>query len=91
MSEKTVSILSQKFREIALLNEWTETTFKEIIFDSDICDWNQCTSTFHQRIFNREQLVFIIEDEEGNVFGCFINAKIDKYKWKENGHWFEKS
>ena len=36
-----------------------------------------------KRILNKGQLAFIIEDTNGNVFGGYINSKIDKYKWKD--------
>ena len=38
-------------------------------------------------MFGREKLVFVIEDTENNLFGGYINAKIDKYHWKEGDEW----
>ena len=74
-------------RNIKQIEEWSSTTFKEVVFDSDIDDWSKDTSTFDQKIFNREKLTFIMEDTEGNVFGGFVNAKIDKYVYCEYGEW----
>ncbi|BFU25178.1 trichohyalin, putative [Entamoeba histolytica] len=60
------------------LEEWTERRINNILFDSDIDDWNKNTSVFDQRIMNKEHIIIIIEDEEGNKFGGYVNSKIDK-------------
>ena len=73
--------------EIRQLEEWSGTTFKELIFDSCIHSWKQGDSEFDQIVFNREKLVFIIEDIEGHVFGGYVNAKIDKWLYCEDGNW----
>ncbi|GAB1226993.1 hypothetical protein ENUP19_0316G0013 [Entamoeba nuttalli] len=64
--------------QIQQLEEWTIRKFGNIIFDSDIDDWKVDTSVFNQRIMNKEHIIIIIEDEEGNKFGGYINSKIDK-------------
>ena len=51
-------------REFKQIEEWSLMTFKKVIFDSDIHDWNQHTSKFDQRIFNKEKFVFIIETKK---------------------------
>ena len=45
------------------------------------------TSEFDSIIYGKEKLIFIIEDRENNVFGGYINAKIDKYLYYENNEW----
>ena len=35
-------------------------------------------------LFAESPLIFLIEDTENNVFGCYINSKIDKYRYVEN-------
>ncbi|EMS15636.1 hypothetical protein KM1_032450 [Entamoeba histolytica HM-3:IMSS] len=37
-----------------------------------------CTSVFNQRIINKEHIIIIIEDTNGNKFGGYVNVKIDK-------------
>ncbi|BFU22331.1 trichohyalin, putative [Entamoeba histolytica] len=39
---------------------------------------NKSTSVFDQKIINKEHIIIIIEDEEGNKFGGYVNSKIDK-------------
>ncbi|BFU19348.1 trichohyalin, putative [Entamoeba histolytica] len=63
------------------IEEWTEKRINNILFDSDIDDWNRNTSVFDQRIMNKEHIIIIIEDEEGNKFGGYVNSKIDKVGW----------
>ncbi|BFU25442.1 trichohyalin, putative [Entamoeba histolytica] len=63
---------------IKQIEEWTERRINNILFDSDIDDWNRNTSVFDQRIMNKEHIIIIIKDEEGNKFGGYVNSKIDK-------------
>ncbi|GAB1221374.1 hypothetical protein ENUP19_0080G0011 [Entamoeba nuttalli] len=63
---------------IKQLEEWTEKRINNILFDSDVDDWNIGTSIFDQRIKNKEHIIIIIEDSEGNKFGGYVNSKIDK-------------
>ena len=69
--DKTKEIVKQ-------LEEWTERRIINIIFDSDIDNWNKNTSVFDQRIVNKEHIIIIIEDTNGNIFGGYVNEKIDK-------------
>ncbi|BFU23275.1 predicted protein [Entamoeba histolytica] len=64
--------------EIHQIEEWTERRINNIIFDSDKDNWKEDTSVFDQRIMNKEHIIIIIEDEEGNKFGGYVNSKIDK-------------
>ncbi|BFU22821.1 trichohyalin, putative [Entamoeba histolytica] len=63
---------------IKQIEELTEKRINNIIFDSDKDDWNKNTSVFDQRIWNKEYVIIIIEDSEGNKFGGYVNSKIDK-------------
>ncbi|BFU25531.1 trichohyalin, putative [Entamoeba histolytica] len=63
---------------IKQIEEWTEKRINNILFDSDIDDWNRNTSVFEERIINKEHIIIIIEDEDGNKFGGYVNSKIDK-------------
>ncbi|BFU21714.1 trichohyalin, putative [Entamoeba histolytica] len=60
------------------IEELTEKRINNILFDSDKDDWNVNTSVFIQRIMNKEHIIIIIEDEDGNKFGGYVNSKIDK-------------
>ncbi|BFU22652.1 trichohyalin, putative [Entamoeba histolytica] len=63
---------------IKQIEELTEKRISNILFDSDKDDWNKDTSVFDQRIMNKEHIIIIIEDEEGNKFGGYVNSKIYK-------------
>ncbi|BFU20928.1 trichohyalin, putative [Entamoeba histolytica] len=60
------------------IEELTEKRINNILFDSDKDDWNRNTSVFDRRIMNKEHIIIIIEDKEGNKFGGYVNSKIDK-------------
>ena len=67
------------YNQLIQIEEWTGLKCKEILFDSDIDNWSKNSSTFDSKIKGRKQLVFIVEDTEGNKFGGYIDAIIDKY------------
>ena len=76
-------ILSEK--EMNYLENWSEMIYKEMIFDSDYCDWDWGKSSFDKRLLNRGNYAIIIEDTENNVFGTFIHKSFDHYTHKING------
>ena len=39
----------------------------ETLFDSNVDDWNVYTSVFNERIIGKKQIVFLIEEEDGEV------------------------
>ena len=63
------------------LNEDTESEselihqykYKRVLFDSDIDDYSIDKSVFNAKILNRFSLLFIIETENNDKFGSFIN------------------
>ncbi|BFU23053.1 predicted protein [Entamoeba histolytica] len=71
--------MKKRKEEFKQLEEWTNRKVRSILFDSNIDDWNKNTSVFDQRIINKEHIIIIIEDEDGNKFGGYVNSKIDKY------------
>ena len=46
------------------IEEWTNKRCGNIVFDSLKDNWEHHTSEFDSKIFNRNQLLFLIEDEE---------------------------
>ncbi|BFU26526.1 predicted protein [Entamoeba histolytica] len=64
--------------EMLQLEEWTNRKVFNILFDSDKDDWKVNTSVFDQRIINKEHIIIIIEDTEGNKFGGYVNSKINR-------------
>ncbi|BFU26664.1 predicted protein [Entamoeba histolytica] len=64
--------------EMLQIEEWTNRKIDNILFDSDIDNWKVGTSIFDERIMNKENIIIIIEDEEGNKFGGYVNSKINE-------------
>ena len=64
-------------KSFSQLEEWTKLKCGEIIFNSDVDDWNN-QKVFNSRVFGKEHLVVICEDFKGNKFGGFINATVGK-------------
>ena len=57
----------------------------EVLFDSDKENWNE--NVFAMRLFIRSQLIFVIEDEEDQKFGGYLNSKIDKvFSYNDEGY-----
>ncbi|BFU22376.1 predicted protein [Entamoeba histolytica] len=74
--------------EMIQIEEWTEKRIGNILFDSDIDNWNINTSIFEERIWNKKHIIIIIKDSEGNKFGGYVNSKIDKVN---GGYWINDS
>ena len=64
--------------EINQIQQWTKKQIGEIIFSSTIDDWKTETSIFDQKLLNKNNIIIIIEDTEGNKFGGYISSTIDK-------------
>ena len=67
-------ILSEK--ESKQLADWTGLECYDIIFDSDLDDWNKDTSILNHRILDCKHVVFLIEDTNGEKFGYYSNTSI---------------
>ena len=66
------------------IEELTKMKIKETIFDTNQDNWNQNTSVFDEKIFGKEKIVVVIDDIDQNIFGAFIDSKIDRYWNSEN-------
>ena len=74
--QKVKEIVDQN--EMNKLEEWTNKKCSEVIFDSNKDDWSQNTSVFDDRVMNKSNLMFVIEDTNNNKFGGYITATINK-------------
>ena len=62
------------------LEEWTGLKCTDIVFDSNVDNWSAYTSVLNDRIIGKKQLVFLIEDEDGEKFGYYLNTEVvEKY------------
>ena len=77
------------------LEQWTGLQYGKIIFDSEKDNWSIKTSVFIDKIINKKQLAFIIEDTDNEIFGYYLNTEIvekycpvetDKYSFEFNLH-----
>lgn len=60
------------------LQKWIKRKLKTVIFDSNIHNWDVFNSEFKERIYNKSNLIFIIEDEKKNKFGYYFKSNINK-------------
>ena len=61
-----------------LWNQQTKGDF-DIIFDSTKKHgWSKENNEFSKKIFNKSKVCIVIENEDGEIFGCYINSIIDK-------------
>ena len=70
--------------QINQLEKWTGLRCGDIIFDSNVDNWSSRTSVFYERIREKKQLVFIIEDTDGEIFGYYSHTNIigKYYNWE---------
>ena len=66
--------------EMKQLEEWTNKKCLEVIFDSNVDDWSQDTSVFNLKVMNKSDLIFLIEDTNGNKFGEYIHSDIHRWE-----------
>ena len=78
-NENIENMINITHEEKEQIEEWTRMECSHIIFDSDIDDWDHQTSVFDLKVFNRNNLIFLIEDTQHNKFGGYVSATIDKY------------
>ena len=74
------------FNELHQLEEWTQMKHSEIVFDSENDDWDIDTSVFDKRVFEKSNLLFIVEDTTNNTFGYYFNETLHCYKLNIKGN-----
>ena len=60
------------------LETWCNLKCGDIIFDSNKHGWSWRNNEFRKNIFNKSKVCIVIENEDGEIFGCYINSKIDE-------------
>ena len=72
-----------KMKELKQIEEWTNLHYQQIIFDSKKDHWNLKQSIFNSQIIGKKQLLFLIENDENEIFGYYLHNKIiEKYSEK---------
>ena len=68
------------------LEQWINRKCSEIIFNSEKDCWAYEISVLNEKIIGKEHLVFLIEDDQNQKFGYYLNSKvIEEYATSENG------
>ena len=62
--------------EIIQLEEWSSTQFKNILFDSSICEYSQFKSIFDESVLNKNHLVIFINTELNGTLGGYIETSV---------------
>ena len=80
--KQKVDCLKTKIIEENEIENYIDSKFENVIFDSDRDNWSRNTSVFVNKIMGKSRLTFIIEDEERNEkFGYYLNTQVvDNYR-----------
>ena len=65
------------------LEEWTGLQSSDVLFDTDVNSWSMYTALLNERIFGKKQIVFLIEDEDGEKFGYYLHTTVKEIMWEE--------
>lgn len=77
--EKTLSDLNSS--QIKTLETWTHLTIKKILFDTEKDSWSANNCPLNSRILYKNRLLFLIENEDGQMYGYYLNTTIpEKYE-----------
>ena len=84
-NEMKTSYKLKSIQQKRQLEEWTGLECGEILFDSDVDNWSENTTNFNEKIIGKKQLSFIIEDEDEEIFGYYLNTQVvEKYNQNQS-------
>ena len=63
-------------KQVKQIESWTGLKCGDVLFDSDSCNWSKDHSDLNNKIIGKKQIVFLIEDENGQKFGYYLNNKV---------------
>ena len=72
------------WNEMNQLEQWTNKKCSEVLCDSDKDNWSQNTSVFDDKIMNKSNVVFIVEDTQNNKFGYYFTGTVVSNKLSKN-------
>ena len=88
LMKRTATISIDRSDEIKQIEQWTNTTFDKVLFDTECCNWDVNTSTFIEHVKGYDNNVFVIEDTNGNVFGGFLSVKNEFNEVRYDDHYW---
>ena len=62
--------------QLKQLEEWTNLKCSEIVFDTEKDKWKAGNCVLNKNIIGKKQLLFLIEDEDGEKFGYYLNTEV---------------
>ena len=62
---------------IVSIENQTSLDYKEILFDSQICNWNKDTTFITNQLFNKSHLAFIVEIDDNLTVGGYFPREIN--------------
>ena len=65
------------------LEQWTGKKCNLILFDSTRDNWTQNTTEFNRKVMGKSQLIFLIEDTNGNKFGYYLNTRVEPNRYNQ--------
>ena len=68
----TKEIQTKKTKEMKQIEKWTSMNTKDVIFDSNCCEWSSFKSTFDTRIFGKQKLLILIKIQDLLTIGGFV-------------------
>ncbi|KAL7718762.1 hypothetical protein QTN25_003719 [Entamoeba marina] len=87
-TEKTEQLIKTNDKDLKIicnsmnvLKQWSNKNIFNIVFDSKV-NGDGSKRVLHDKVYNKSNLYFISFDENNNVFGGFLNNKIDKSGYK---------
>ena len=83
MKKITEQKMIDREKQIKQLEEWTALKFGDVLFDSKFDNWSINSSVFGKRINGKKQLVFLIEDDNKEKFGFYLNTQMKFSKNKK--------
>ena len=58
------------------IEEWSKLHFEDILFDSDVDEWDDKISSFNERLYGKKGIVLLVEDEKKELFGYYLSKTI---------------
>ena len=81
MNLKEIGITMNESKQ---LEEWTGKRIGSILFDSNKHNWNTNTSVFESIMFGKSHFYVIIEDNDGNKFGGYVDAQVTSMHYSKS-------
>ena len=77
-------LLASETTQMKYIEFWTRKKLDSVIFDSHKDNWDVNTSTLLSKIVGKSQLLFIIEEDNGEQFGYYLESKVQiRFEWTE--------